>query len=242
MSGELAARAQALLDAGRPHQAIEVASQGLASDPEDGRMLRVLAHAQLHVDPAGALRTAGVLTGLEPHDEDGHYLASLAHDELGHRKEAVESARRAMAIAPDDPHVLMAFAITRSRRPRGRREGMAAARRAIEIAPDDSAGYIAAGAVELHAGHWRRSAKWFQRALQIDPHDPMAQINLAIAKQGAGDVASALGGTEALLRFDPTDEEARETLDEVVYTTLVHLLWIVTVSVYVMAAVRGVGS
>jgi len=133
----------------------------------------------------------------------------------------------------------MAFAVTRSRRPRGRGEAMQAAKRAIELAPEEGVGYFAAGAVELHAGHWRRSAKWFERALEIDPHDQTARINHAIAKQGAGDVAAALGGVDALLRFDPTDEDARETLDDVVYTTLVHLLWVVLVLLYVVDGVWG---
>lgn len=240
MSRDIVARAEALLDARRPHQAVELLSRGLATAPDDVDMLRVLARAQVQVDPAEGLASARRLIARDPEGSDGHYFAALAHDELGHRKDAVESARAALRLAPDDPYVLSTFAIIRSRRPRGRRESMRAAKRAIELAPDDSVGYAAAGAVELHAGHWRRSARWFQRALAIDPHDEMAAINLVIAKQGAGDVAAALGGTEALLRFDPTDKDARDTLDEVVYTTLVHLLWIVTVLVYVAAALRGV--
>jgi tetratricopeptide (TPR) repeat protein len=234
VSYDVVARAEALLDAGRPQQAVELLSKELATEPDDADLLRVLARAQLLVDPAEALASAQLLIAREPESQDGYYLAAVAHDELGDRKAAVESARAAMAIAPDDPYVLMAFAITRSRRPWGRRESMRAAERAIEVAPEDSAGYIAAGSVELHSGHWRRSAKWFERALEIDPHDQMAQINLAIAKQGAGNVAAALGGVEGLLRFDPTDKDARETLDEVVYTTLVHLLWVVLVLLYVV--------
>ena len=239
MSTDIAARAEALLDAGRPHQAVELLSQGLATEPGDLPMLRVLARAQLLVDPAEALATAQLLIAREPESQDGYFFAAVAHDELGNRKAAVESARTAMAIAPDDPYVLMAFAITRSRRPWGRREGLRAAKRAIEVAPEDSAGYIAAGSVELHSGHWRRSAKWFERALEIDPHDQMAQINLAIAKQGAGNVAAALGGVDGLLRFDPNDKDARDVLDDVVYTTLVHLLWVVLVLLYVVQAVHG---
>jgi tetratricopeptide (TPR) repeat protein len=234
VSYEIVARAEALVDAGRPHQAIELLSKELAIAPDDVAMLRILIRAQLLVDPAAALASAQLLVAREPESEDGHYFAALAYDELGNRKAAVQSARTAMALAPDDPHVLMAFAITRSRRPRGRGEGMRAAKRAIELAPEDSAGYVAAGAVELHAGHWRRSAKWFERALEIDQHDQMAQINLAIAKQGAGNVAAALGGVDGMLRFDPNDKDAREVLDDVVYTTLVHLLWVVLVLLYVV--------
>jgi tetratricopeptide (TPR) repeat protein len=234
VSYEIVARAEALVDAGRPQQAIELLSKELGTAPDDALMLRSLARAQLLVDPGAALGSAQRLIALAPEDEDGYYFAALAHDELGNRQAAVESARAAMALAPDDPHVLMAFAITRSRRPRGHRESMRAANRAIEVAPESSAGYVAAGAVELHAGHWRRSAKWFERALEIDPHDAMAQINLAIAKQGAGNVAAALGGVDGMLRFDPSDRDAREVLDDVVYTTLVHLLWVVLVLLYVV--------
>lgn len=242
MSSDVLARAEALLDAGRAYQAVEILSRGLATDPGDVAMLRVLARAQLEVDPEQALRTAQALVARDPHSSDGHYFAALAHDLLGNRKQAVASARAAMAIEPDDPHVLMVFAVARSRRPRGRRECMSAAKRAIELAPDDSAGYFAAGAVELHKGHWRRSAKWFKRALEKDPHDQSSRLNLAIAQEGAGDLAAALGGVDALLRFDPTDRDARETLDEVVYTTLVHLLWIMIVVLYLTAALRGIGD
>ena len=239
MSYETVARAEALLDAGRPHQAIDLLSKELATAPDDVQMLRTLTRAQLDVDPEAALETAKLLITLDPEEHDGHLFAALAHDELGNRSSAVHHGREAARIAPNDPFAVATYAIVVSRTSFSRGEGMRAAKHAIALAPDDTVGYNAAGAVELHAGRWRRSAKWFERALEIDPHDPMAGINLAIAKQGAGDLAGAFGGTDALLRFDPNDEDARETLHDIVYTTLVHLLWVVLVLLYVVEAFQS---
>jgi tetratricopeptide (TPR) repeat protein len=234
VSYETVARAEALLDAGRPEQAIELLSKELATAPDDVPMLQTLARAQLEVDPKAAVLSAQQLISLDPEEHHGHLYAALAYDELGNRSQALEHARAAARIAPDDLSVVMTYAIVVSRKTFGRKEGMRAAKHAMALAPDDAAGYIAAGAVELHSGRWRRAARWFERALEIDPHDQMARINLAVAKQGAGNVAAALGGVDGLLRFDPNDKDARDVLDDVVYTTLVHLLWVVLVLLYVV--------
>jgi tetratricopeptide (TPR) repeat protein len=239
VSHDAAARAEALLAVGRANEAIEILSRELATEPDDVWLLEVLVRAQLQIDHEDALKTAETLVRLEPDYAYGYRFCAIAHDQVGRRDEAIQYARTASTLAPDDPYVLSTHAVIAGRRKKGHWEGMNAAKRAVEVAPGMAVGYFAGGMVELSEGHWRRSAKWFERALEIDPHDRAAQVNLAIAREAAGDVVAALGGVDGVLRFDPTDEHARETLDGMVYSTIVHLLWVVLALLFVVVAVRG---
>jgi predicted Zn-dependent protease len=240
VSSEIVARAQALLEVDRPEDAIEVIVPGLAADPDDARMLSVLVRAQLDVDPKEAVKTAGRLVALEPWSSLAHRYCAIAHERAGNRKQAIHHAREAVEKAPEDPyaHGTLAAAIG-GRKNKTTIEALQAAGRAINLAPDSTVGYFAAGRIELQAGEYDRAASWFERVLEIDPHDDAAQINLAIAHEASGKIAPALRGMDGLVRFDPTDAHARSILDGIVYTTLVHLLWIVLVLMYVVSTIRG---
>lgn len=126
-----------------------------------------------------------------------------------------------------------------SRRRGGRKEGLSAARTAIELGPDDPIGLIAAGDVELSSGRFRHAARRYEEALALDPNDRVAQLNLAQARKARGHLGSAFGEVDALLELDPQDEAARSILDEVVYTTLVHLTWVALVLLWIVGGVRG---
>ena len=146
-----------------------------------------------------------------------------------------------MSLAPwwASAHAVHADAL--ARRPWKRGDALAAARRAIELDPDSVVGYVAAGNVELGHGKWRKAERWYRQALQIDPHDRAARLNLVVAQESGGKIAPALVDARAMLRFDPRDPDARDRLDEVVYTTLVHLQWIVVALAIVALVVRGEG-
>jgi Flp pilus assembly protein TadD len=240
LSAEIAARAEALLEVERTDEAIDVLVRGLAADPDDTWLLGVLVRAQLDVDPQAAVQTAERLVALEPWSSLAHRYCSIAYQALGRRDPALHHAREAVAKAPQDPwaHSTLATAIGGSKN-KTQLDALQAAGKAIELAPNSTAGYFAAGRVEMDAGHWKNAGKWFERVLEIDPYDEPAQINLALAHEATGHIAPALRGMDGLLRFDPTDAHARTRLDDIVYTALVHFLWIVLFFAYVLGAVRG---
>ena len=210
----------------------------LAADPYDRVLLEALARAQLDVDPAEAYETTGRLIALDPDDPDAHYLAALASLDVDRGKRALEHAERVAELAPwwAPAHAVVADALARRRWKRD--EALAAADRAIELDPHSVVGYVAAGNVELGHGNWRKAEDWYRRALELEPHNRAAQLNLVVAQEGGGRLAPAFVDVGALLRFDPRDDEARTRIDELVYTTLVHLQWLAWVLTIIAIGIR----
>ena len=97
---------------------------------------------------------------------------------------------------------------------------------------------MAAGNVELGHANWKRAEGWYRRALELEPYNRAAQLNLVVAQEAGGKIAPAFVDVGALLRFDPRDEEARSRIDELVYTTLVHLQWLAGVLAIVAIGIR----
>ena len=62
---------------------------------------------------------------------------------------------------------------------------------------------------------------------------------LAVAREARGNVGHAFADAGHLLRLDPQDDDARDVLDEIAYTTLVHVAWVVLVLLWVAAAFKG---
>ena len=234
------ARASALVDVGRSSEAIGLLQTELAGSPDDPELLDTLAVAQLDVSATDALATSRRLIAVDPQGHRGHVVAAIACSSLDDVTGAISHAEAAVAAAPYLPlgHALYASAL--SRRKGKRKAALEAAERAIELAPDDPVGYRAAGAVELHNGNWRRAEKRFKIALVLDPTDRIAAMNLAVAREARGSLGHAFAETGNLLSLDPRDDHARDVLDDIVYTTLVHLAWVLTVVLWVTAAIKGI--
>ena len=120
-----------------------------------------------------------------------------------------------------------------------RRTALKAAKRAMELAPESTAGYVAAGNVELASGRARRAEKWYRQALELDPASGVAQTNLAITDRRRGRLNSAYAGILGRLEADPNDEFALRLLDGTLYRTLAHLQWIVLVLLFVVLELKG---
>ena len=218
-------RAQLLTELGRTDEAIALLSRALATDPDHMGLLEALTEAQVEADPREALKTAERLIALSPGGYRGHYLAAFACLELGRTKQAIAHSREAVATAPNiaSCHALLADAYNLKKKFKPAKE---AAERALELDPTEISGLIARGNVELGLGNWKQAERWYRHALEIEPHSRPAQLNLATAQEAAGKAAPALLTMDGVVRFDPADRDARQHLDAVVYTTLVHVQWI----------------
>lgn len=228
VAAEAQERAQLLTELGRTAEAIALLHRALATDPDHTGLLEALTEAHLQADPRQALKTAERLIALGPGGYRGNYLAAFACLELGRGKQAIAHAREAVATAPNiaSCHALLAEAYTRKKRSKQAKD---AAERALELDPTEITGLIARGNVELGLGHWKEAERWYRHTLEIDPNNQPAQLNLATAQEAAGKAAPALLTMDGVLRFDPADDVARHHLDAVLYTTLVHIQWIVGV-------------
>jgi tetratricopeptide (TPR) repeat protein len=238
MEGASVERARALLDLGRTDEARAMLARILAVEPSDVEALVVLSLAQAD-EPRASLETARRVLSLDPENLQGLLLCADACLELNRVNEAVEYARAAVEEAPwlAAAHASLAQSLGRRR---GRQdEAVQAARRAIELDPEEPIGYIAAGNIEMARAEWKEAERWYRKALEVDPSDRTAQVNLVTAQESSGRISPAFSEAAALLRLDPRDQYALSVLHETVYTTLVHLLWVATLLLFVVAVVRA---
>jgi tetratricopeptide (TPR) repeat protein len=236
----LGARAQALLDLDRHPEAVPLLHQALAVEPDDLWLLDLLVQAQLETEPHTALTTAHRIVELSPDGHRGHLLASFAASKAGEPKAAERHARAAVERAPNLPTAHTRLAQVLVNRKHKLREAMREAEKAIELAPDSASGYITAGNVDLRRNKKREARRFYERALEIDPTHRVAQVNLVITTKAQGQLNKAFGDVDAILRFDPHDDDARRLFDDVVFTTLVHFQW-VAMLILILAAVVRVG-
>jgi tetratricopeptide (TPR) repeat protein len=232
-SSQVIQRARLLEGAGRQQEAIVLLTQELAADPWDPALLQGLASAQIDVDRDAAAETAMRLLAVQPENPTAHLLAAVALLDVNGGKQALGHADKAVAFAPDSAkaHLIRAEALHRRGKIGAARE---AAGKAIELAPHDAATYNTAGNVELAGRRWKKADAFYREALELAPHDRSAQLNLVITQKRLGQIGSAFADSDALLRLDPGDPVARKQLDDVAYTTLLHLQWIGVVLAFIV--------
>ncbi|HEY8202797.1 MAG TPA: hypothetical protein VII47_15775 [Actinomycetota bacterium] len=189
-------QAQALLDLGRPHEALQIAGMASSAKAPDATVHCVMATGHLalgHLTEASAeIRRA---EQLEPGWEWPHRLRAMAllreaettngRKARRLRKQASKAASDAVQRGPaaPDAHCILGFAqLTLGQIDAAR----AAARRAVELAPDEASGWVVVSLVELSDRQWAAAAYAAQRALALDPDDEAAATVLAAAQHRLG--------------------------------------------------------
>ncbi len=86
---------------------------------------------------------------------------------------------------------------------------------AVEATPEDPAARVAVADLHLDALDFGEAVYWFQQARNLDPSDLDVRSRLAFAQLGAGDVAGAVTGFEAVLAEDPEHFESLLALGRV---------------------------
>lgn len=86
---------------------------------------------------------------------------------------------------------------------------------AVEASPEDPAARAAVADVHLDALDFGEAVYWLQQARNLDPSDLDLRSRLAFAQLGAGDVAGAVAGFEAVLAEDPEHFESLAALGRV---------------------------
>ena len=79
--------------------------------------------------------------------------------------------------------------------------------RANQLKPDDYQTLVALGLVNLDAGHYDVSEKWYRAALMKKSDDVVTLSGLAAATLGKGDAKSAAQAIANLEKVDPTSED-----------------------------------
>lgn len=86
---------------------------------------------------------------------------------------------------------------------------------AVETSPEDPAARAAVADLYLDALDFGEAVYWLQQARNLDPSDLDLRSRLAFAQLGAGDVAGAVAGFEAVLAEDPEHFESLAALGRV---------------------------
>ena len=85
----------------------------------------------------------------------------------------------------------------------------------VEANPEDPAARAAVADLYLDALDFGEAVYWLQQARNLDPSDLDVRSRLAFAQLGAGDVAGAVAGYEAVLADDPEHFESLIALGRV---------------------------
>lgn len=156
------------------------------------------------------------LAEIAPEESAGPANLALVDLRRGDGERAVEHARRARELAPDDPwvHLVVAEAFEARGRPDSAR---AARRRALEIDPGNlralwslAGGAEAGGSVEP-----AERRRLLDRLVERDPSNAPARLALAGAELAGGETAAAARQLEEVLSLrGPLPEEARPAFEE----------------------------
>jgi tetratricopeptide (TPR) repeat protein len=196
-------RANALLDAKRPGDAITLLLHLASRDPGNAQTLSLLSLAYLQVgQPQEALAAAESAAAANPTAEWPHRLRSSALVKLGRANEALAAASVAVALAPNLPEARILLA--EAQIANGRLdEARAAAEQARSLAPDRPGGHVMLSMVAAQAGRWREVEDHARAALALDPEDTAALNNLGVALQKLGHRREAVHYLGTASRLDP---------------------------------------
>jgi tetratricopeptide (TPR) repeat protein len=241
-------RVEALLELGRPDEAIPRVAALVAAAPDDSRRLALLAEALLDAGrPQESLTAAQRAVAADPGSSRAHSLACAALLDLERYGEAASAAREGLRLAPhEQAHLLnLAYALAGTaeaaaalgpRRRRLVREARAAAKEAVRLDPDSADAHATLGYVASVGGPRRAAVASYRRALQIDPHHALASSNLGAIRLNTYRLHQAGLQLSAALVSDPSLEVAHQNLAVLLRRGLVVVTAVSVVAVFPLVA------
>lgn len=208
------ARAQVLMQTGRPELAEQELRRALADDPHDPHLHALLslclAQAERHAE---ALDEARHATGLDPDDPFPRYAEARALLALERRDEAERAIREAVALAPGDPefHAVLAAILLDRRR---WSEALAEAETALEADPEHVLATNLRAQALVFLDRRDEAGATLRAALARDPENAYTHASQGWALLHAGQQAAALEHFRESLRLDPRDAWAKAGLVE----------------------------
>jgi len=205
----------AWLDARRPADALQVAEEGLAATPTDGRLL--YAKGLALQDQKRWAEAAEAFAAVLP--EEGELYASarasLAYSlsSAGRHAEAAKALEPALALKPRDVRLvtMKAHVLDRAGRPA---DAVALLERAIKEREGEPAGAAAAELAEAlaaslqKAGRIADSIAVLKKALAAQPEDETLGYALGVASEKAGDRDAAVAAMQQVLVRNPEHADA----------------------------------
>jgi len=210
-----AARARALLEVGRPRQAVPLLSAAVGRYPSHAELWCLLAWALIDSqEPTRALEAARQAVQLSPDQEWPHRLMSIALAETGDLPGAVTAARQAVRVEPHNWQAHNHLAGLLINRPGGRDDAFAAATEAVRLAPpDEPEPKLTLGELALLDMDLARAEQIYRRVLAEHPDHPIALHKLAIIQDKRGQTATSLQTLRSAIAAAPARQHSRRQMD-----------------------------
>ncbi len=199
-------RARARIAASRPAQAIADLDAIIKVAPNNGNANYLRALAAYHLgDQAAAKQHVDVAVTAMPNHRPSMLLAGAANFALGNHEQTIRHLQRLVTELPDhvDARKLLAMAQLRVNQPKQAMNTLQAAKDSEDA---EVLGMI--GAAAARAGDMAQASKYFERAVERRPDDPLARARLGIARIALGEPDQAIEDLEAALKQKPDLREA----------------------------------
>jgi len=221
MSASTVQHAAAVLDAGRPADALNLLGAHLAQNPDDASGLRV-ASESLRLLGRGpeALTTAEHAMRIDPEDSRNWNVLAFGRLSVGDAPGAIAAAVESANRAPGDWTTHANLAAISSELESTGNLPLDASLEAIRLAPNSSVAHSIRGLALLRRNQPKLAIASFTTALRLDPHNTSAQHNMAIAALRTGDPAAAAANLAALTAQAPSDALALSNLRVAIGNTL----------------------
>ncbi len=130
--------------------------------------------------PDRALAAAGTATHLDPASEWAYRLVSLAQERIGRLPEAVDSAERAVLLAPGSWAARLRLAAVLRHLPGRWDEAAEQAALAARFAPEEPDTHVLVADLDLLRAEHAEAARGYHEALRLDPGHVQARVNLGL--------------------------------------------------------------
>jgi tetratricopeptide (TPR) repeat protein len=210
----LSSRANALIEMGRPEEAIPLLVRAIALEPDDvhTRCRFVLALMRVGKQPE-ALEHAEAALAVDASREWPHRLRAILLGQQGSHKEALESALEAVRIEPELPSALYTLGSVYVNLKRYR-DADEVGVQILEAAPDDSDSHELLSFIAVRQNKHRDTEKHARESLRLNPENMDAMRFLAIGLRGQGKNKEATEAWLEVVRRNPTNKSYRHELVE----------------------------
>lgn len=160
---------------------------------------------------AAAETQATEITQRWPKRPDGWRLLAEARHRRGDSLAAIEAARQALALAPEDAglHINLGIML----RAGGQLEAAETVlRRALELAPESAQAHAALGALQRRQEDLQAAEASYRRALALDPMQPRLHFNLGLVLEQLGQERAARESYRRALALEPNLSAAANNL------------------------------
>jgi tetratricopeptide (TPR) repeat protein len=213
-SDNLSSRANALIEMGRPEEAIPLLVRAIGLEPNDAHTRCRLVLALMRTGKqAEALDQAEAALAVDASGEWPHRLRAILLGQQGRHKEALEGALEAVRIEPELPSALYTLGSVYVNLKRYR-DADAIGVRILEAAPDDSDSHELLSFIAVRQNKHRETELHARDSLRLNPENMDAMRFLAIGLRGQRKRKEATEAWLEVVRRNPTNKSYRHELIE----------------------------